>query len=264
MWSRFARQRMTMSYHEETQGRLRQQQTKQAIALAMQGRWQEAVATNKKIIESFPNDVDTYNRLGKAYMALGEYGLAREAYARAFELDPANVIADKNLRRLSQLRDTVVHARGESRHAGPQHFIEEIGKAGVVNLSYLAPSEVLARMVAGDAVYLRVDGPTLVVENGYGEYLGQVGSKHAQRLIKLMEGGNKYTAAVISSAENRLTVIIREIYQHPSQARQLSFPPRGLEKLQPYVSEKMLRNELEEEEGEPHEIYGVNDEEQGD
>jgi hypothetical protein len=40
-------------------------------------------------------------------------------------------------------------------------------------------------------------------------------------------------------------VIIREAYQDPSQAGQLSFPPRGGESLRPYLSDKMLRRELE-------------------
>jgi tetratricopeptide (TPR) repeat protein len=250
-----------MVYAEDSQGKLRQQQTKQAIALAMQGRWQEAVVANKEIIDGFPRDVDANNRLGKAYMALGEYTQASEAYARALELDPANVIADKNLRRLTQLKDTEVRAPRESRHAGPQHFIEEIGKAGVVDLNHLASTEVLVRMVAGDTVFLRVDEPVLVVESYNGEYLGQVGLKNAQRLIKLMAGGNHYSAAVVNVAEDRLTIIIREEYQHPSQAGLLSFPPRGLEKLQPYFSDKAIRDELEEEEGEPHEIYGISDDE---
>jgi tetratricopeptide (TPR) repeat protein len=236
-----------MSYQEERQGRLRLLRSKQAIALAMQGRWHEAVAANKSIIENFRNDVDAYNRLGRAYMELGEYSLAREAYNQAMELDPANIIAAKNLRRLSQLGETPAGARVDSHHVGPQHFIEEIGKAGVVNLLRLAPEAVLARMVAGDAVNLRIDGANLVVENSPGEYLGQVEPKHAQRLVKLMQGGNRYETAVVSSGEDRLTVIIREVYQHPSQAGQLSFPPRVHEKLQPYVRGRMLAHELEEE-----------------
>ena len=59
-----------MSYQEEEQVSLRRRGSKQAIALAMQGRWREAVAANKSLIESFPNDVDAYNRLGRAYMEL--------------------------------------------------------------------------------------------------------------------------------------------------------------------------------------------------
>jgi tetratricopeptide (TPR) repeat protein len=234
-----------MAYQEEEQVRLRRQRSKQAIALAMQGRWREAVAANQEIIASFPNDVDAYNRLGRAYIELGEYAPAKEAYSRAIELDPYNIIAQKNLHRLSYLGEAVAGLEAESDRAEPQYFIEETGKAGVVNLYHLAPREILAKMVAGDKVYLKVDDSTLAVENGRGEYLGQVEPKHSQRLIKLMGGGNQYSAAIVSSAEDRVLVIIREVYQDPSQAGLLSFPPRGGESLGPYLSDKMLRRELE-------------------
>ena len=234
-----------MTYQEEEQVRLRRQRSKQAIALAMQGRWREAVAANQEIIANFPSDVDAYNRLGRAYIELGEYSQAKEAYGRTIKLDPYNIIAQKNLRRLSYLGEAVAGSEAESARAEPQYFIEETGKAGVVSLSHLAPREVLAKMVAGDRVYLKVDDSTLAVENARGEYLGQVEPKHGQRLIKLMEGGNRYTAAIVSSAEDRVLVIIREAYQDPSQARLLSFPPKGGESLHPYLSDKMLRRELE-------------------
>ncbi len=234
-----------MAYQEEEQVRLRRQRSKQAIALAMQGRWREAVAANQEIIASFPNDFDAYNRLGRAYIELGEYSLAKEAYERAVELDPYNIIAQKNLHRLSYLGEAVAGSEADSDRVEPQHFIEETGKTGVVNLYHLAPREILAKMVASDRVYLRTDGPGLTVENGRGEYLGQVEPKHSQRLIKLMAGGNRYSAAIVSSAEDKVTVIIREAYQDPSQAGQLSFPPKGVESLRPYLSDKMLRRELE-------------------
>jgi len=83
------------------------------------------------------------------------------------------------------------------------------------------------------------------VANARGEYLGQVEQRHAQRLIKLMEGGNQYATAIVSAAEDRVLVIIREAYQDPAQVGQLSFPPRGGESLRPYGSDKMLRRELE-------------------
>ena len=60
-----------------------------------------------------------------------------------------------------------------------------------------------------------------------------------------MAGGNQYTAAIVSSTEDRVAVIIREVYQDPSQAGQLSFPSKGVEGLRPYLSDKMLRRELE-------------------
>jgi tetratricopeptide (TPR) repeat protein len=234
-----------MAYQEEEQVRIRRQRSKNAIALAMQGRWREAVAANKEIIESFPNDVDAYNRLGKAYMELGDYSLAKEAYSRAVELDAYNIIAQKNLHRLSYLGKAAASLEADSDKAKPEHFIEETGKAGVVNLYSLAPRQVLAKMVAGDRVQLRVDDSSLAVENSRGEYLGQVEPRHAQRLIKLMAGGNQYAAAIVSSTEDRVSVIIREIYQDPSQVGELSFPPKGGEGLRPYLSDKMMREGVE-------------------
>ena len=242
-----------MSYQEAERTRLRRQSSKQAVALAMQGRWREAVDANKSLIESFPNDVDAYNRLGRAYMELGEYSLAKEAYSRTIELDPYNTIAEKNLNRLSHLGETVVGSEGGFHKVEPQQFIEEVGKAGVVNLWQLAPPEVLAKTVAGARVNLKVDGPGLIAENSLGEYLGQVEPKHGQRLIKLMEGGNKYTAAIISSTEEAVTVIIREVYQDPSQAGRLSFPSRGTESFRSYVGDTIIRREIEYEEALPGE-----------
>lgn len=229
-----------MLHQEEEQVRQRRHNSKQAIALAMEGRWREAAAVNRGIIEDFPNDVDAYNRLGRAHMELGEYAQAKEAYQRAKELDPYNAIAEKNLRRLSHLKETTAAKgppREHSHRVEPRVFIEETGKAGVVNLHRLAPKEVLAEVVAGDSVSLRIDENSLIVEGATSlEYLGRVEPRYSQRLIKLMNGGNRYAATVISSSESHLTIIIREVYQHPSQAGRLSFPAKGLSKLKPYFS----------------------------
>ena len=242
-----------MTYQEEGPARLKRQRSKQAIDLAMQGQWREAVAANKVIIEHFPGDVDAYNRLGRAYMELGEYSLAKEAYQRSIDLDPYNTIARKNLSRLSLLRETEVGSEGEPRKVEPQQFIEEIGKAGVVTLYQLAPKEVRARVVAGDKVYLNIKDTVLIVGNSQGEYLGQVEPRHGQRLIRLMKGGNEYSTAVVNSAEETMTVIIREVYQDQGQVGQLSFPPRGMKALRPYVAERIFKLESEYEEEVPGE-----------
>ncbi|MFC2034527.1 tetratricopeptide repeat protein [Chloroflexota bacterium] len=243
-----------MSYQEAEWTRQRRQSSKQAIDLAMQGRWREAIAANKSLLESFPDDTDAYNRLGRAYIDLGEYSLARGAYERAIELDPYNTIAQKNLNRLSHLGETEFGSKCAPDKVEPQQFIEEVDKAGVVNLCCLAPPEVLAKTVAGSSAKVKLGGPSLIVENGHGEYLGQVEPKHGQRLVQLMEGGNKYTATIISSTEEAVTVIIREVYKDPSQVGRLSFPSKEAESVWPYVGDRIIRRELEYEErllGEP-------------
>jgi hypothetical protein len=115
---------------------------------------------------------------------------------------------------------------------------------------------VLAKLVAGAVLALKVDGTSLAVENGTGEYVGQVDPRHGQRLVKLMEGGNQYSAAVVSAtAEGNVRVIIRETYQDPSQAGKLSFPPKESSETSHWTpaGDRMVRRELEYEESLPGE-----------
>jgi len=246
-----------MSRDEERLIRLKQQRSKEAIDLAMQARWQEAVEVNKEIIESFPEDVDAYNRMGRAYMELSQYAQSREAYGQAVKVDPYNAIANRNLRRLNDISDTD-GAEVDTDRVEPQQFIEEIGKAGIVSLYDLGPKEKRARMVAGDRVHLTMDGSTLMVENGRGDYMGKVDSKYAPRLSRLILGGNRYSAAVVRATVDMMTVIIREIYQHPSQAGKLSFPPKGVDEVRSYVADRISSADSDyEEESEDESGYTI-------
>ena len=237
-----------MPDREEDKARLGRKASQEAIALAMQSRWQEAVTVNQSIIELLPTDIDAYNRLGRAFMELGEFAKAKDAYTKALELDSYNSIAKKNLQRLSLLSDTKVKIKEERREVSPDIFIGEMGKAGVINLQHLAPREVLARMAAGNQVNLKVKGQQITVENGQGEYLGLVEPPHGFRLARLIEGGNKYTAAIVSINNDSARIIIREIFQHPSQVGRLSFPVKAVEGFQPHVRDTLLRHEAVEEE----------------
>jgi tetratricopeptide (TPR) repeat protein len=233
-----------MTHEDERQLRIRQQRSKEAIDLAMQARWQEAVTINKDIVKDYPEDVDAYNRLGRAYLELGQYKEARAAYESTVKLDPYNAIAGRNIRRLNDIKETG-RVKVETTKVEPQQFIEEIGKAGVVALNDLAPKEKRARVVAGDRVNLKPSGSILTVESSRGEYIGRVEPKHAQRLSRLMQGGNQYSATVIRSTAETMTVMIRETLQHPSQAGKLSFPPKGMEEFRAYGSDKLSKIESE-------------------
>jgi tetratricopeptide (TPR) repeat protein len=225
----------------------RRQRTQQAIQLAMQGQWQEAAAVNRAIIAVFPNDVDAYNRLGKALTELGQYSEAREAYAKTLELDSLNSIAQKNLARLATLDEgAAIQAEGGQK-LSPQMFISEMGKTGITVLTRAAAKSA-ARMTAGDQVFLRRQNNTLVVESSQGEYLGEIEPKLGMRLIKLMEGGNQYAAAIATLNQDDVRVIIKETFQDPSQAGKLSFPPTAGDAFRAYTKEGLLRRDVEEEE----------------
>src|SRR5437764_2244598 len=133
-----------------TEDRLRQKRTKseQAISLAMKNRWDEAAQVNREILDSFPNEVDAYNRLGKALTELGRYAEARDAYAQAVKLDPLNGIASKNLQRLGKLAAEGSVAPAPS-PVDPRLFIEESGKTTLSQLTSMHRSEVAAKLSAG-------------------------------------------------------------------------------------------------------------------
>ena len=234
--------------YQEGQAKIKQRRGKQAVDLAMRGQWREAIMVNKSIIESFPNDVEAYNRLGRAHMELGEYTQSKEAYQQAMEMGPYNTIAQKNLKRLEHLVEIAPSSKGEASKAEPQHFIEEIGKAGIVNLHNIAPKEILVKAASGDKVNLNIEGNNLNVENRQGEFLGQVEAKHAQRLIRLMLGGNRYGAAIVSATVEQITVIIREEFMNPTQIGELSFPPQTLKSIHPSSGDKINHPEAEFEE----------------
>ena len=208
--------------------------------MAMQGLWQDAIAANRAILELVPEDVEAYNRLGKAFTEMGEYAAAKEAYGRALELDQYNSIAKKNLKRLSQLGESV--PKDNHHKVVADGFIEDTSKARVVNLVNLGPRETLMRMSPGEEVDLQVEGQLLAAHNEHNEYIGEIEPKFGARLAKLISGGNEYIGAIRSLGDNEVKILIRETYEHPSQAGRLSFPlPKKRERFRPYVKESLLR-----------------------
>ena len=244
-------------YQEEDRVQTRRRQTDTAIQLAMANRWEEAAAMNRAILTLFPNDVDSYNRLGKALMELGRYPEAKKAYKKTLDLDATNQIAKKNLERLHALAKAGGGQIAPSQ-IDPSLFIEEMGKTAVTTLKQTTP-EALAKLNAGDRLELRPRDTTLVVETPSGEHIGTLEPKLTLRLVKLMESGNKYAAAVTSVSRDGCRVIIKETYQDPSQAGRPSFPTAiAAEGMRPYTKESLLRYDTEVEELE--QVEGVEEE----
>jgi tetratricopeptide (TPR) repeat protein len=230
----------------------------QAIAFAVQGRWEEAVQANRRLLAFYPNDAEAYNRLGKALTELSRYGEARDAYSRALAADPGNSIARRNLDRLKVLADRDERAAPAARveKINPRLFVEEPGKTIVTTLQNPAAPEVLARSNAGDLVKLRAKGRTLTVENAAGEVLGEVEPKLAHRIISVMGLGNQFVAAVKAADDREVRIFIRETVQHPSLANRPTFPTRADSTTRAYTRDTLFRDYLEEEDEEYDEAEG--------
>jgi tetratricopeptide (TPR) repeat protein len=241
----------TTELSEETRRARARHLTQQAIALAMQSRWQDAADLNRQIVELTPNDAEAYNRLGKAHTEMGQIAEAREAYESALRADAANLIAQRNLERLSRITDAEAAelARKSGQKLDQRFFLEETGKTTVVTLHHPAGPTVLATLTAGDQAKLERQDNAVAVTTMEGTYVGRLDDQLAARLTRLMQTGNEYQAGVVGVDGNTVRLIIRETYQSPENAGRISFPSHvSTETLpRPYLREGLLRRSGDEE-----------------
>lgn len=241
----------------DTINRQRRQLTDAAIAQATRGDWDTAVETNRELLELGP-DTDAYNRLGKALAELGRDEEALEAYEQALARDTTNRIAERNVERLRVLvasggarpgGDGQKAKGGRPERASAAHFIEEMGKTGHARLINIAAPAVLAPLSPGDGVELVVEGDQLVARVGETE-VGQVEPRVGSRLVKLIEGGNRYEAVITVVGNDDVRIIIREVFAHAANFGKVSFPGSTAARagdVRPYMKGTALRYDDEEE-----------------
>jgi tetratricopeptide (TPR) repeat protein len=215
----------------------------EAIQAALESRWADALEINRSLLERHGTDEDTQNRLGKALTELGRLDEALEAYSAALQLNPLNVIAQKNVRKLSSLRDQKDALRGTTQAIDVELFTEEPGRSALTVLR--PPHRAVSVAVApGDVVELHPSGAQLLAETSRGVALGDVEPKVARRLVPLILSGNRYSAAVARVDETgEIEIIIREVFQSPENARKSSFPMSRAgrrDEFRPYAKDTLL------------------------
>ena len=227
--------------------RLKKDLSHDAVNLALQGEWQRATEVNRAILELFSDDVEAMNRLVKALIELGSYQEARTILDKACELAPYNNIAKKNRARLDQLLadadsgDSSPSTNKKKTAGAPQIFIEESGKSGTTVLRNTKGNKAVRRLSASEQVVLSRDKNTVTVRTLDGQPIGQVEPKLGNRLAKLMDGGNKYAAAVVTVNDYDVSIIIKETFKHRSLQNVGSFPTRAKEEDQVFLNETVAR-----------------------
>ena len=223
--------------------RLRRQMAEQAVKLAVSSRWDEAATLNRELLRVFGDDVDALNRLGKSLSELGQVTEARSSYQRALEMEPNNQIARRNLDRLMRMSDEAASGQPASQ-VDTSLFIEETGTATMSALQAVDAASA-AVLDAGDLVELRVEGRAVNVHNMAGAYIGMVEPRIGLRLARMIEAGNRYSAAVVSVSGSDIRVILRETFQHPSQIGRVSFPQGRISDVRGYTRRNLLREDVE-------------------
>jgi len=212
-----------------TKGKAKRLLEEHARQAAATGDWTLAVEINKEILERSPRDVAAYNRLGKAYFEMRRFRSAYEAYQQAYSIDPANVIAQRNISRLEPLKDSEaeVEAAGRTRELGAGIFIEEVGKTYVDDLVTVAPATVLTELSSGDQLMMEQADNAIRLLDEDGQYIGQLEPRLARRVIELVQLGNEFEVYVTANTGQSVRVIIRETVKSPDMGTRLSFPRPG-------------------------------------
>ncbi len=255
-----------MAYYQvDEKTRAKKLWQQQAVRAALEGQWEEAINANLNIVALFPNDVEAHNRLGHAYMALGRYEEALRSYEETLKLEPHNLVAKRNAERLrAALERQITWPEALERHRkvlDTRIFVEEAGKSGVVELVEVSDPAFLLTLSPGQRLQLRLNGTKVLAYDEWDRYVGRLEPKIGSRLASLMAGGNRYEAAVLVVEPDAIKVMVKEVFQDPSQVGRVSFPVKPApvparvaprERVPTYEEEEegLLEEELEEEEEE--------------
>jgi tetratricopeptide (TPR) repeat protein len=212
---------------QDEKQRMRRRLQERAIELAATNSWADAVEINRQIL-GMGEDADTFNRLGKAYLELGQYTQSHDSYQQTLRLNPTNTIARKNLSRLDALLARGVEQGQVLRTARQQVdlrlFITETGRTALTTLIDVPRSPAVDALVTGEKMDFRIEGKTVYVIDADGNTIGRLEPKLSQRLSELISGGNRYIAAIAQADLRQVRLLIRETYQDPSQRGRISFP----------------------------------------
>jgi hypothetical protein len=218
----------------------------EAVQLAVEARWEEAVDLNRYIIENFGADEGAQNRLGKSLTELGRLEEAKVAYDTSLAINPMNPVARKNAAKLESLINAKEALKGGKVKVDLSLFVEEMGKTTTTTLR-AAAEDVCSKVAPGDVAELRVDGDGIEIDTVRGVRVGSLEPKLARRLLKFIQGGNRYQAGITSCEGSTVKVIVRETYQDAKFAGRPSFPivrKRDVE-FRPYSRESLVTRDSE-------------------
>ncbi len=242
------------AYQPDGRNRTARRHAEEARKFAIAGEWDSAANMNRQILEVSPRDVEALNRLGKALMEIGNLDEAIEVYRQALSLDSSNVIAQRNAGRLEQLISakaadapaaTAAHRSGNAVLASV--FVEEVGKTFITDLIRPTVDAILTQLAPADEVEMQVEEKSVAVYDQHGNRLGQLEPKIGQRMIRLIESGNRFKGYVVALTGMTTRIILREVYHDPDSPFPVAFQRQAtIAAPRPYLRDtRRMARELE-------------------
>lgn len=194
----------------------------QAIKSALNNNWTEAIQINLSILNENPKDLDALNRLGFSYLKCQDYKKANETFEKVVSLDKTNPIAIKNLKKIQALLTSKSNENGDIKSIDGL-FIQETGKTKSIELRNLADKKILLLLNTADEINLVVKRSKVFAQKSDKTYIGMLPDDIGMRLISLINGGNEYSACIMSADDKKVTIFVKEIKKSKKFANQPSF-----------------------------------------
>lgn len=194
-----------------------------AIKAALSAKWDEAIEYNFQILKDEPEDIESLNRLAKAYVSIGQTKNAKKTWNKVLRLDRYNPIATLQLEKLKN-RSPSKRTNLKQATSG-QTFLDEPGKTKTTQLVKLASVKILMNLEPGQSVTLipKMRFVTAVTQNN--EYVGSLPDDLSAHLGKLIRGGNKYHALIRRVEKNSVHLFIKELKKSKRYEHVHSFTP---------------------------------------
>jgi tetratricopeptide (TPR) repeat protein len=152
-----------MSKKDELVRQRRRMQTV-AVNYAIQGDWGNAIIANEDMLALDEKDVETLNRLAKAYYESGDVEAAKRTYALVLEYNELNPIAR---RALSVIDKTETQISKTRTYVEMRNFVIETGKS-ILTTIHIDQPEPLS-LLPGEVVYMVIPGTKEVDPENKGE-----------------------------------------------------------------------------------------------
>lgn len=194
-----------------------------AIQAMLLGEWQDATSLNKALLHENPNDIDALNRLAYAFTILGRIKDAKSTYRKVLKLDILNQIAIRNIKKITELGPRKIAKSTSSIKYVNNIFLEETGKTKIISLVNTAQPKTIALLTTGQPVVIAIKRSKIFIQDQNKQYLGVLPDDIGRRLIRLIKGGNAYTACIKSATEHNVSVFIKETKRAGRYKNQPSF-----------------------------------------
>lgn len=200
-----------------------------AIEAALAGEFHKAIEINQQILSQNKEDIEALNRLGCAYLEIGQIAKAKKIYKKGLSFDRYNPIILKNLKKINDLKGKTKIKNCSCLDLN-NLFLTEPGKTKIISLVNLPASSVFLHLKPGTPVNLIAKRRRIMVclannspKKTKTTYLGLLPDDLAFRLLRLFKAGNHYQAYVKSVSKNNLCLFIREIFRADKLKNQPSF-----------------------------------------